>query len=74
MQQQIKVHQFNPKCMTKVELFGKLTSDSNQWMDGVLTKYSLQVTAEKGEKRHNFTLIPEWVEKYVTFKIFRLSA
>lgn len=49
MNQQIKIHQFNPKCMSKSELFGKLTSDSNQWVDGVLTSYSLEAVAEKGK-------------------------
>lgn len=49
MNRQIKMYQFNPKCMTKTELLGKLTSDSNQWVDGVLTFHSLQVAAEKGK-------------------------
>lgn len=48
--QPIRIHQFNPKSMTKTELLGRFTSDSNQWTDGVLTMYSLQVAAEKGEK------------------------
>lgn len=49
MNNQIKVHQFNPKSMSKAELFGKLMTDTNQWVDGVLTSYSLQVIAEKGK-------------------------
>lgn len=55
MNRQIKIHQFNPKCMSKTELFGRLT-DSNQWVDGVLTSYSLQVVAEKGKTLKSLNL------------------
>lgn len=49
MNPSIQIHQFNPKSMTKTELLGKFSSDSNQWTDGVLTAYSLQVAAERGK-------------------------
>lgn len=57
MNQNIKVHEFNPKSMTKSELFGKLTSESNQWVDGVLTSCSLLVASEKGTVVSNSNVI-----------------
>lgn len=46
MNKTIKMHAFNPKSMTRPQLLGKMNTDSNQWTDGVLTSYSLQVASE----------------------------
>lgn len=42
----LKQHVFNPKSMHKTKLLGQIDLDTRQWNDGVLTLYSLQVTAE----------------------------
>ncbi|XP_017783105.1 PREDICTED: cytoplasmic dynein 2 heavy chain 1 [Nicrophorus vespilloides] len=62
----IKQHVFNPKCMQRNQLLGQIDVDTRQWTDGVLTKYSLEVT---NEPLNVWSLIvsdgdidPEWVE------------
>ncbi|KAJ8926448.1 hypothetical protein NQ314_021237 [Rhamnusium bicolor] len=46
----MKSYAFNPKSMTRHQLLGKTDADTNQWSDGVLTNYSLQVSSEGSGK------------------------
>ncbi|KAJ8913453.1 hypothetical protein NQ315_013832 [Exocentrus adspersus] len=62
----LKSFAFNPKSMTRHQLLGKTDSNTNQWTEGVLTNYSLQVAAESLDVWSwivcDGDIDPEWVE------------
>ncbi|XP_015834463.1 cytoplasmic dynein 2 heavy chain 1 [Tribolium castaneum] len=66
MDKVLKQHVFNPKSMHKTKLLGQIDLDTRQWYDGVLTLYSLQVTAESSDVWSwivcDGNIDPEWVE------------
>ncbi|CAG9863949.1 unnamed protein product [Phyllotreta striolata] len=62
----IKFHEFNPKSLGRAQLLGKLDVDTGQWTDGVITKYSLDVTSENSDIWSwivcDGDIDPDWVE------------
>ncbi|CAG9772440.1 unnamed protein product [Ceutorhynchus assimilis] len=65
LQQKIKIHPVNPKGMPRQLLLGYM-DHLNQWNDGVLTSYSLQVSSEPDDVWSwiicDGDIDPEWVE------------
>ncbi|KAK9876588.1 hypothetical protein WA026_013968 [Henosepilachna vigintioctopunctata] len=66
MNENVVQHVFNPKSMTRNQLLGYIDPDTRQWNDGILTKYSLQVSSESSEVWSwivcDGDVDPEWVE------------
>ncbi|XP_025835804.1 cytoplasmic dynein 2 heavy chain 1-like, partial [Agrilus planipennis] len=62
----LKQTTFNPKAINKTLLLGKIDTDTRQWMDGVLTSCSLQVTSEPPDTWSwivcDGDIDPEWIE------------
>ncbi|XP_044749353.1 cytoplasmic dynein 2 heavy chain 1 [Coccinella septempunctata] len=66
MGENVNQNVFNPKSITKNQLLGQVDSNTRQWNDGILTKYSLQVTSESPDVWSwivcDGDVDPEWVE------------
>ncbi|XP_066245842.1 cytoplasmic dynein 2 heavy chain 1 [Euwallacea similis] len=66
IQRKVKTYPVNPKSMSRHLLLG-YTDNLNQWNDGVLTSYSLQVSQETKDNTWSWIICdgdidPEWVE------------
>lgn len=66
MGKNIKQYVFNPKSMPRNQLLGYVDTETRQWTDGVLTLYSIQVTAEPADVISwivcDGDVDPEWIE------------
>ncbi|KAL7738788.1 hypothetical protein ACLKA6_008441 [Drosophila palustris] len=63
---QLRVHTISPKSMSRVQLLGRLDTDTRQWLDGVLTHTAVVVNQEPGHV-HSWivcdgSIDPEWIE------------
>ncbi|XP_023163173.2 cytoplasmic dynein 2 heavy chain 1 [Drosophila hydei] len=63
---QLRVHTISPKSMSRVQLLGRLDTDTRQWLDGVLTHTAVLVNQEPSHV-HSWivcdgSIDPEWIE------------
>lgn len=63
---QLRVHTISPKSMSRVQLLGRLDTDTRQWLDGVLTHTAVVVNQEPANV-HSWivcdgSIDPEWIE------------
>ncbi|EDW04137.1 GH10144 [Drosophila grimshawi] len=63
---QLRVHTISPKSMSRVQLLGRLDTDTRQWLDGVLTHTAVLVNQEPAHV-HSWivcdgSIDPEWIE------------
>ncbi|THD25188.1 Cytoplasmic dynein 2 heavy chain 1 [Fasciola hepatica] len=62
----VRYHVFNPKSMLRVQLLGRIDSDTREWTDGVLTHSARSVVKEDAEQHCwivcDGDIDPEWVE------------
>ncbi|XP_060645040.1 cytoplasmic dynein 2 heavy chain 1 [Drosophila nasuta] len=63
---QLRVHTISPKSMSRVQLLGRLDTDTRQWLDGVLTHTAVVVNQEAAYV-HSWivcdgSIDPEWIE------------
>ncbi|KAH8376856.1 hypothetical protein KR093_001749 [Drosophila rubida] len=63
---QLRVHTISPKSMSRVQLLGRLDTDTRQWLDGVLTHTAVVVNQEAAHV-HSWivcdgSIDPEWIE------------
>lgn len=63
---QLRVHTISPKSMSRVQLLGRLDTDTRQWLDGVLTHTAVLVNQEPANV-HSWivcdgSIDPEWIE------------
>ncbi|KAH8263165.1 hypothetical protein KR044_005503 [Drosophila immigrans] len=66
MGNQLRVHTISPKSMSRVQLLGRLDTDTRQWLDGVLTHTAVVVNQEANHV-HSWivcdgSIDPEWIE------------
>lgn len=63
---QLRVHTISPKSMSRVQLLGRLDTDTRQWLDGVLTHTAVLVNQEPSHVRSwivcDGSIDPEWIE------------
>ncbi|TPP62126.1 putative Cytoplasmic dynein heavy chain [Fasciola gigantica] len=61
----VRYHVFNPKSMLRVQLLGRIDSDTREWTDGVLTHSARSVVKEDAEQHCwivcDGDIDPEWV-------------
>lgn len=62
----IRSYTINPKSMSRIQLLGKLDSDTRQWDDGVLTTTAITVNSEPININSwiicDGDIDPEWIE------------